>query len=358
MRFIVVSWRDQANSQAGGAEVVNDRLARALVERGHEVNLVCPEPIGGPYPYATHSSGTAYGQYLAAPFVVRKLIRDGSAVLIDVSNGLPYFSPLWYKGPRMCLVHHVHLDQWGDRFPRPLAAVGRFLEARAFPALYKHEVIVAVSQSTAADLASLGIPNERIKVVSWGVDQVEEDHEDAPEPLFVVLGRIVPHKRLELALQAWEQVRPVTGGSLVVLGDGPEEKRIKSLAGPGVVMKGRVSDVDKNETLRRAWMLIHCAHHEGWGMAIMEAAACGTPTLALRARGVSDSIVDGVTGVMVDSPKELAAKWIAMALDPEWRRVLGKAARARAGGFTWDNTAKAFEELALEAASKGSRCRG
>jgi glycosyltransferase involved in cell wall biosynthesis len=61
---------------------------------------------------------------------------------------------------------------------------------------------------------------------------------------------------------------------------------------------------------------------------------------------------------MVDSPKELAAKWIAMALDPEWRRVLGKAARARPGGFTWDNTAKAFEELALEAASKGSRCRG
>jgi len=351
MRFIVVSWRDLANSQAGGSEVVNDRLARALIRRGHEVHLVCPRPIGGPYPYATHSSGTTYRQYLEAPFVVRKLARAKQATLIDVSNGLPYFSPLWYKGPRICLVHHVHLEQWGDRFPRPLAALGRLLESKAFPAAYQHEFIAAVSQSTAMDLEKLGIPAERIKVISWGVDQVEEDHEDATEPLFVALGRMVPHKRLELVLRAWEKVRSVTGGSLLILGDGPEKERIRSLAGPGVTIKGHVSEEEKIEILRHAWMLVHCAHHEGWGMAIMEAATCGTPALALRARGVSDSIVDGVTGVMVDSQEELSSTWISMALDSELRKALGQAARQRAAKFTWDETAKAFEEIAVEAGS-------
>ena len=130
-RIAFVSWRDLAHPQAGGSEVLTDHLATACLERGHQVGLMCGSPTA-PRGYEVVPLGGAYGQYLRAPIVHARRFRDWD-VLVDIDNGIPFFSPLWRRGPIVCLVHHLSAEQWRLRFPRPVAAFGRTLEDRAMP---------------------------------------------------------------------------------------------------------------------------------------------------------------------------------------------------------------------------------
>ena len=113
-----MAWRDLANPQAGGSEVLVDHLIRGLTDQGHQAALVCGGPVGD-RPYPVVSAGGTYDHYLRAPFVARRF-RDWD-VVVDVVNGFPYFSPIWWRGPRVCLFNHVHGHQWQLHFPRPSA---------------------------------------------------------------------------------------------------------------------------------------------------------------------------------------------------------------------------------------------
>lgn len=350
MRVLFLTWRDLAHPQAGGSEVLVDRLALGLMERGHEPAVLCGGPVA-PRPYPVVDAGGTYSQYLRAPFAYRRHFSDVDLV-VDVENGIPFFSPLWRRKPVLCLVHHIHEDQWATRFPAPVARLGRALEGRAMPAVYGRSLFLAVSESTRRGLVGLGVPDERIRVMTEGVDAVGPDVADverSPIPSFVVLGRMVPHKRIDLLLRAWRVVQPIIGGELVVIGDGPERAYLQTRSGPGVTFAGHVSEEEKWRLLRRAWLLVHGAHHEGWGIAVVEAAACGTPALAFDVPGVRDAVIDGQTGVLVDNETELTAAWVQLAQDAEWRARLGVAARARASDLSWDATVTQFLAVADEA---------
>ena len=92
-----------------------------------------------------------------------------------------------------------------------------------------------------------------------------------------------------------------------------------------VVLEGRVSEARKSQLLRESWLLVHAAEHEGWGLAILEAGVCETPSLAYRVPGVRDAVVDRVTGVLVDNDEELVEQWVALAAEPNRRAEYGKA---------------------------------
>jgi len=352
MRVLFLAWRDLAHPQAGGSEIVVDRLARGLASAGHETALLCGGPVGE-RPYPVVNLGGTYGQYLRAPFAHRRF-RDWD-LLVDVSNGLPYFAPLWRAGPCVCFVHHVHTDQWRERFPPPLADVLQRVERRGVPRLYRENLFVAVSESTASALKSTGVDGARIRIVHNGVDVPPVAKKESSAPLYVVIARLVPHKRIDLILRVWENVRPRTGGRLIIVGDGPERKRLETLAGPGTAFLGRVSDRAKYDLLAQAWVLVHASHHEGWGMAILEAAAAGTPALALDAPGVRDAVVTGRTGWLASDEDELAAAWVALTSGCERRRRLGEAARRRAEGLTWDRSVREFLSVAEEAVAINGR---
>ncbi|HEX8580958.1 MAG TPA: glycosyltransferase family 4 protein, partial [Acidimicrobiales bacterium] len=232
MRILFVAWRDLANPLAGGSEILVDRLAGGLVERGHDVALLCAAPAE-PRAYRVVTNGGQHTQYLLAPFRYAGGFRDRDLV-VDVANGMAFFTPLWRRGPSVCFVNHVHTEQWAQWFPRPVAAVGRELERRAMPFAYRNRLFVAVSPSTAESLHRLGVPPEQVRIVINGVDPPAVVAPESPEPLFLALGRLVPHKRFDLLLRLWERVRPVTGGRLVIAGDGPERATLKALAGEGV----------------------------------------------------------------------------------------------------------------------------
>jgi hypothetical protein len=121
------------------------------------------------------------------------------------------------------------------------------------------------------------------------------------------------------------------------------------MAGPGVEFRGYVSDEEKERLLARAWLLVHSAHIEGWGLVVMEAARVGTPTLAFNVPGLRDSVADGESGTLAGTEEDFVERWIALASDPARRADLSAGARRRAAEFPWSRTVDQFLDAAHEA---------
>ncbi|MGW3420763.1 glycosyltransferase family 4 protein [Streptomyces phaeochromogenes] len=349
-RIVFLARRDFGNEAAGGSELLVDRLAEGLTHLGHQVTLLC----GGPAAYRDYrvvSAGGDLGHYLRARSAFQRQIGDCD-LLVEVCNGMPYLAPLWHRGPTLCLVNHVHTDLWRMRFNGPLAPaarLGRRLEHWALAGAQRHNLLVAVSPSTAHALRAIGVERERIRVVHNGVEEPGPPTERSPEPLFLAMGRLVEYKRIDLLLRLWERVRPVTGGRLVIVGDGPERERLEQLAGPGVEFKGHVSETEKHRLLCAAWLLLHPSAVEGWGLVVTEAAARETPAIAFDVPGLRDSIVDGETGLLARGESSFAAAWCTLALSTHRRTLMGKAAGDRATQFRWHRTVRQFRAVATEA---------
>ncbi|NGO13883.1 glycosyltransferase family 4 protein [Streptomyces sp. HC44] len=350
-RIVFLARRDFGNAAAGGSELLVDRLAEGLTHLGHQVTLLC----GGPAAYRDYrvvSAGGDLGHYLRARSAFQRQVGDCD-LLVEVCNGMPYLAPLWHRGPTLCLVNHVHTDLWRMRFGGPLAPaarLGRRLEHWALAgAPQRRNLMVAVSPSTAHALRAIGVQRERIRVVHNGVEEPGPRAERSPEPLFLAMGRLVEYKRIDLLLRLWERVRPVTGGRLVIVGDGPERERLQQLAGPGVEFRGHVSEAEKHRLLCAAWMLLHPSAVEGWGLVVTEAAARETPAIAFDVPGLRDSIVDGETGLLARGESSFAAAWCTLALSGERRTLMGKAARERAAQYRWHRTVRQFRAVAAEA---------
>lgn len=351
-RIVFLAHRDLGNPAAGGSELLVDRLADGLTRLGHQVTLLC----GGPASYRDYrvvSAGGEFGHYLRARTAFARQVGE-TDLLVEVCNGMPYLAPLWHRGPTLCLVNHVHTDLWSMRFGGPLAPaarIGRRLEhwALAGAAARDRGLLVAVSPSTAHALRAIGVERDRIRVVHNGVEEPGPLTERSPEPLFVAVGRLVEYKRIDLLLRLWERVRPVTGGRLVIVGDGPERERLQQLAGPGVEFTGHVSEAEKHRLLCAAWLLLHPSAVEGWGLVVTEAATRRTPAIAFDVPGLRDSVVDGETGVLARGESSFAAAWCTLALSGNRRAAMGKAARDRAARFRWHRTVRQFRAVAAEA---------
>lgn len=349
-RIVFLARRDLANPAAGGSELLVDRLADGLSKLGHQVTLLC----GGPAAFRDYrvvSAGGDLGHYLRSRSAFTRQVGDCD-LLVEVCNGMPYLAPLWHRGPTLCLVNHVHTDLWAMRFQgalAPAARLGRRLEHWSLSGAQRGNLLVAVSPSTASALRAIGVDRERIRIVHNGVEEPGPLHPRSDEPMFLAMGRLVEYKRIDLLLRLWERVRPVTGGRLVIVGDGPERARLEQLAGPGVEFKGHVSEAEKHRLLCEAWMLLHPSAVEGWGLVITEAATRSTPAIGFDVPGVRDSIEDGVTGLLARGESSFAAAWCTLALSTERRETFGKAAGERATGYRWANSVREFQAVASEA---------
>jgi glycosyltransferase involved in cell wall biosynthesis len=346
---LFVAWRDLANPRAGGSEILVDRLAAGLTARGDRVTLLCGGPTGE-RPYRVVRNGGTVSQFLRAPFAYRSL-RDCDLV-VEVCNGMPYLAPLWCGRPVVCLVNHVHTDLWGVRFRPPLSTAGRLIESSVMPWVHRRNLFLTVSSSTSAALQELGVGADRIRVICNGVEPAPPVTPRSPEPLFLALGRLTDYKRLDVLLRLWERVRPVVGGRLLIAGDGPERERLEALAGSDVTFAGRVSEEEKHRLLCAAWMLLHPAMIEGWGIVVAEAAVRGTPAIGFRVPGLRDSVVDGETGLLVGSEGQFASAWASLAIDHQTREQLGRAARERALRLHWSAAVDGFARVADEATAR------
>ena len=350
---LFVAWRDLASPRAGGSEVLVDRLAAGMAARGDRVTLLCAGPTAA-RGYRVIDNGGTYTQFLRAPLAYWRRLRDADLV-VEVCNGMPFLSPLWCKRPLICLVNHMHTDLWQLRFPGPVAAAGRFAESRLMPWAHQGNLFLTVSNSTADALRKVGVGDDRIRQICNGVVQPDPPLPRSPQPMFLALGRLTDYKRVGLLLKLWQRVRPVVGGTLVIAGDGPERARIEAMAGPGVIVAGRVSEEDKHRLLCGAWLLLHPALIEGWGIVVTEAAIRGTPAIGFDVPGLRDSVVNGQTGLLVATEGEFASAWASLALNHQVREAMGAAARSRAERLHWSLAVEGFAQAADDALARAAR---
>ena len=116
-----------------------------------------------------------------------------------------------------------------------------------------------------------------------------------PEDYYLVLSRLVPYKRIDLAVQACTQ----RGKRLLVIGDGPDRQSLEAMAGSSVSFLGRASDEEVEHHVARCRALLFPGE-EDFGMAPVEVAAAGRPTIAYRAGGALETIIENVTGIFFD----------------------------------------------------------
>jgi glycosyltransferase involved in cell wall biosynthesis len=137
----------------------------------------------------------------------------------------------------------------------------------------------------------------------------------APGPVgdhYLALAELMAHKRLDVAVEAFNRLRR----PLIVVGDGPEMRRLRRLAGPTVTFTGRVPDERVAQLLSSARALVVTAAEE-FGIAAVEALASGRPVIALASGGVLESVRDGETGVYYERSDPAALAEAVAGFEPE-----------------------------------------
>src|SRR4051812_14902886 len=335
--ILVLADRDWTHPQAGGTgTVLYGQVSRWLAD-GHRVTVIAGEYPGAervsrPHErLAIHRMGSRLTVFPRAAWAtLRGLGRDADVVL-EVVNGIAFFTSLWrwLRKPRVLLVFHVHREH----YVAELGFVGRVaafaLEHVPLRFLYPGVPVVTISHSSRDALVALGIERERVHVVYCGLDEGElRPRERAAEPALVYLGRLKRYKRIELLLDV---AAAIPGATLHIAGDGEHraalEARARELDLDGrAVFHGHVDEGEKARLLGESWLALTASSDEGWCLTVMEAAACATPTAALRVGGLAEAIVDGRTGVLVDTPGELVTAVSDLVETPERLAAMGDAA--------------------------------
>lgn len=359
---VFLSWRDTSNPEGGGAERYLEKVAAGLVARGCRVTVFSAAYAGGAPEEVVNGvrylrRGSKLSVYAQG---VRLLATRGFGrvdLVVDVQNGLPFFSALVTRRPVVVLVHHVHREQWPVVYPGTTGRVGWWIESRLAPRLYRRKQYVAVSQATRGELQGLGVSGPRVAVVHNGTDAVVSvDARKTPHPSICVVGRLVPHKQVEHAVDAVLALRTEFPDlRLRIVGGGWWEAELQAYvrdraAGDAVVFEGHVSEVRKQEIYEESWLMALPSVKEGWGLVVGEAAAHRTPTVAYAsAGGTRESIRHGVSGVLVDTQAEFTATLGDLLREPRRRQALAEGAVAHSAQFTWEHSQAAFAHVVASA---------
>jgi glycosyltransferase involved in cell wall biosynthesis len=366
---LVLNWRDTGHPEGGGSEVYVERVSTELVGYNNRITIVCAHYAGAAREERNDAGITfvrrggrlsvyvwAAMLYIAGaiglgPLSRRRLGRPD--VIVDVGNGMPFLSALYARVPVIVLVHHVHREQWPVVMGRKAALVGWWIESRLAPWVYRHCRYVTVSEATRTELAALGVDSARITVVHNGTPEVVGGPVARDlEPNLVMLGRLVPHKRVEIALRAVAALADgIPGLTLTIAGRGWWEPQLRRLTAElGITDRvrfcGFVTEADKHELLSRAWVAMTPSLKEGWGLTIVEAGSRGTPTVAFAgAGGVAEALVDNESGLIADDEEHFITLVGDLLRDDVRRESMGIAAGKHALSFTWELAGARFAAL-------------
>ncbi len=346
----------------GGSEQVVAELDRLLLERGAPPELFAlvdgesNRPgswLSGRNVQTSFIQGLPWGvshvqQYLPLlPLAIEQLDLSGHPLVISSSH---LVAKGVITGPDQLHVSYVHTPAryaWDQMHPYlarsalargPLGPLVRLQlhQLRQWDVVSSARVdaLVANSRFTARRIRSFWrrsahVIHPPVAVERFRWDQPRDD-------VYVSLCRLVPNKRVDVVVEAFNR----TGLPLVVLGDGPERRRLEAMAGPQVRFLGRLSDQETAGWLERARAFVY-AGMEDFGIAPVEAMAAGAPVIALGQGGVLDSVrclrqgEPGPTGLLFpeQSASSLAAALEQFEAGRLWRSLPAEGQRLWAEGF-------------------------
>lgn len=366
-RVHFLAWRDLDDPEAGGSELHAHRVASKWAAAGLEVTFRTSSVPGQPVMisrdgYRVRRKSGRYGVFGAAAWEGRHAgIREGDA-LVEVWNGMPFFSPLWYRGPRITFLHHVHAEMWEMVLPALLAGMGNLIERRLAPPIYHRSRIVTLSESSKDEIVEmLGFSPQRVSVVPPGVEsRFSVGGERSRVPLVVAVGRLVPVKQFDQLIESLVLTRKRCPAlEAVIIGEGYERNKLEELvsryrAGGWLKLPGRVDNEGLVDWYRRAWVVASTSSREGWGMTLTEAAACGTPAVATDIAGHRDAVVNGQSGILAEGVFGIADALVDVLTDRGLQERLSNGALERSRWFRWERTARSALQVLVDEAEERS----
>ena len=357
----VVAWRDFDDPEAGGSELHAHRILSIWADAGININMTTSTVPGAP-PFIRRGGYRVtrrVGRYSIFPRtmisgVLGHLGRgDG---LVEIWNGMPFFSPLWAQCPRVIFLHHVHAEMWKMVLPTGLAQLGFAVEHSVAPPVYRRSRIITLSTSSRTEIVDqLGLPEANVSVSPPGVEPHFSPGPDrSVMPLVVAVGRLVPVKRFDVLIAALLKLKKrIPDLRAVIAGEGYEREALEELINRGhaetwLSLPGYLEQAELVDLYRSAWVLASSSLREGWGMTVTEAGACGTPSVVSRISGHMDAVVEGKTGFLFNDPSEMVESLQLVLTDDSLRNELGVGALHHAKQFSWEEAAK--RSLALLAA--------
>jgi glycosyltransferase involved in cell wall biosynthesis len=355
MNILILNWRDPKNPKSGGAEIVTLEHAKAWVKNGNTVTWFTSK-----FPQAkTQESlngvrivrgGNFISVYLLAP-IFYLFTKNKFDLVIDEIHGLPFFTPLYVRKPKIAFIHEVAGEIWDFMWPFPINAIGKFLEPLYFK-FYKNVKFWTDADSTVNDLVKYGIPINNCTVINCPIDRKPLKSIPSKEtaPTFIFVSRVVQMKGVEDVIKAFLYIqKELKDAQFWIVGDGDKnyiEKLKKIIKFHSINSKvkfwGRVDENKKFELLRKAHLLLHASVKEGWGLVVIEAASQATPAIVYNVAGLRDSVKNGKTGIVLEknTASEMAAQTIKLIKNKSEYARLQKNALAWSKSLTWENATK------------------
>ncbi len=356
---------DWLNTKAGGAENVLFRLAELFPDAPVYTLLHNPATTEGKLDAARVRTSSLQRmpswlrgrpRYLLPliPTAVEQLDFTGYDVVVSSSSA-------WVKGIitrpetlHICYCHTPMRFVW-DYWPRyadeqhvgPLrrAAIHRLTSRSRLWDYYSAARVdhwVANSQTTAARIRKY-YHQPVDKVIYPGADlSLFAPADNPPRDYYVTLGSLTPYKKIDMAIEACNQLQ----APLTVVGDGADRARLEKLAGPTVTFAGRVNEARRRELVAGAKALVF-PNEEDFGIVPVEAMASGTPVIAFGRGGLTETVVEGETGSFFHQPTAAALAAAMKNFDPGKFQV--PVLTKRAAEFSEELFMKQFKEYVEKA---------
>lgn len=354
MNILILNWRDTRHEWAGGGEVYISELAKRWIKMGHKVSLFCGQDVRGNLPseetingIKIYRKGDRFSLYFWAFIYYFKKFRKNTDVVVDVQNGIPFFTTIYSRKPKVAVVYHVHGKQFFVELPFPINIIGFIIEKYIFPLLYYKTKIIAISKTTRNDLVELGFKNKNIEIVYCGINDIKNHNsiDKFYKPTILYLGRIKKYKRLDLLIKIMPEIlKRIPNAHLVIAGWGTEASSItdmtmRSITRRKVDIIGPVSEAEKKHLLSKTWVFVNPSIGEGWGISVIEANLYGAPAVAFDVAGLSESIKHGQTGYLSKDENEFIDNICKILSSKALRLRLSANARKWANTFSWETAA-------------------
>lgn len=367
VRVLVFNWRDKKHMWAGGAEEYIHEISKKWVTEGNQVTLFCGNDRRNPRNETVDGitiirRGGFYTVYIWAILYYVFKFRRNYDIILDSENGIPFFSPLFSTKPVVLLIHHVHQEIFIEHMKFPFSYIGKFIEGKVMPLVYKNKTLITVSESSKEEIVKFGFAKENsIHIVNPGINETEVSANKTAFPSFIYLGRLKPYKNIDIAIKAFHAVSAqLPKAQFFIVGEGEQGDELKALVTKlnlqnKVTFFGKVDLSKKNELLAKSWIALQPSQMEGWGITVIEANSCGTPVIASNTKGLRDSIVNGKTGILV-KVKDIsgfAAEMLILATNRKKLTEMSRNAFLWSKNFSWSASSdNLFAVLATELTSK------
>ncbi|MDK2818130.1 MAG: glycosyltransferase family 4 protein [Spirochaetota bacterium] len=348
LKILALNWRDPLHPEAGGAEIHLDYILSYLATK-YTVVLISTKVSSNEETfvhngYLIKRIGHPFLFNFTFPFLWNKELKNEKFdIVIDDISKIGLQTPRYIKKtPILALFHHIHGHTLFQLLPFPVALYVFILEKIALKS-YINTPMIVVSESSKQELLKLA-PFKQLNIIHNGIDKeyLKLRNPKKNSFQFCSIGRLTYAKRVDLSLDVFRYILEKNPKAMFfIAGKGNDEERLKAYSQKlkidyAVIFLGFISEKEKINLLESSQALLFTSEKEGWGITVIEASACYTPTFGFNVAGVRDSVKQGINGYLVSfgDVKSLAKEIIKYLENNEIKKLQGKS-YCYAKNFSW-----------------------